>query len=734
MNIYTVIFEGRKTKSEMKTFIFIIILFSLFTFKTEAQVGCDPLLNSSLPPSPYIDGYITFDGKGDFLRTDDLNQLEFPYNSTDSFTISAELKIAQPYKAMYIFGKYRSAGWIVGYNTNESGYLSIYINNSWKRIFQLGSDTSWHKYDIKYSKQGLTLQTYVDGALTNTYSDFTYNSMADNCAFSVGNVGFFAQYGPQSVNLSSLWFNGSIASLKINANANTIVNYGFNEGGGQIARDSLTYFYSDRSYPGSSTCGVSHLMLGFMPSVDSCDPEWSAFDNPVNSRFTALGSGTQYWYSNNGMEYYAEHFSTAMTVWNNRLINTGYFNLAGGTDARCIAAWDGSTWEPLGGGLNHEALGLAGYKGSLYAAGYFDSAGSVEAKYIAKWDGISWQSVGGGFDNIVNTLIEFDGKLIAGGWFTTAGGSVITPSVAMWDGNEWSPMSSGMNGPVYTFCIYRGELYAAGDFTTASSIPAGGIAKWDGYKWQSAGTGVLGGEKAIYTLEVYNDELYAGGSFIKMDEIFCYNIAKYNGISWRAAGSGADGALCNASRGYISSLKVCNNELYAAGHFSRINGVIANKLARFNGINWCSVEYGVDLRPRALEVFNNDLIINGDFYSASGVDCNNIVKYTPVRNLTGIQNNNIPQNFKLEQNYPNPFNPETKISFSITENSRVTLKVFDITGKEIAVILNKDISAGNYTENFNADKFASGVYIYRIEAASKDGVIKSESKKMVLIK
>ena len=80
--------------------------------------------------------------------------------------------------------------------------------------------------------------------------------------------------------------------------------------------------------------------------------------------------------------------------------------------------------------------------------------------------------------------------------------------------------------------------------------------------------------------------------------------------------------------------------------------MVANKLAKFNGTNWCSVEYGVDLRPRSLVVYNNDLIINGDFYTASGVAANNNVKYTPARNLTGIQNNNTPQSFKLEQNYP----------------------------------------------------------------------------------
>ncbi len=718
----------------MKTFIFSLLLIASITIGSAAQTGCDPSLNSSLPPSPYVDGFLTFDGSGDFLRSGDLNQLEFPYNSTDSFSIQFSIKIDEPFRPMNIFGKHRSAGWIIGYHSSESGYLSIYINNTWKRIYYLGADTTWHSYEIRYNKSTQTLMTMVDKQVTNTYTEFTYSSMADNSAFSVGNVGFFAQYGPQSVNLTSYWFKGSISYLRINSNTNCLVNYGFNEGGGQVARDSLTYFYSDRTYPGSSTCGTAHMMLGYMPAEDTCDPVWSAFDHPANSRFAPLGDGTQYWFSNSGMEYYAEHFSTAMTVWNNKLINTGYFNLAGGNEAKFIAAWDGNSWSPLGSGLNHEALGLRGYNGELYAVGFFDTAGGVPAKYIARWNGTVWRNAGEQFNNIANTLYEFDGKLIAGGWFTSIGDSIIS-YVASWDGNQWSAMNTGMNGPVYALCEYRGELYAAGKFTIASGVPAGGIVKWTGHKWMAVGTGVTGGEKAIYTLEVYNDELYAGGSFIKMGDTFCYNIAKYDGTNWSATGSGADGAMCNVSRGIVSALKVCNNELYAAGSFSRLNDVIANKLAKFNGTNWCSVEYGVDLRPRALEVYNNDLIINGDFYTASGVAANNIVKYTPVRNLTGIQNNNnIPKDFRLEQNYPNPFNPQTKINYNIAEFSRVTLRVFDITGKETAVLVNKDLNAGAYSESFNASGLATGVYIYRLEAKGKDGVVRTESKKMVLIK
>lgn len=379
------IFEERSKNNNkiMKTFI-VFILLAFFTITIHSQTGCDPSLNSNIPPSPYVDGFLTFDGKGDFLRSGDLNGLEFPANSTDSFTISFTLKTVEPYKPMYIFGKGTNAGWIVGYHNNEYGFLSIYINNEWKRIYALNADTSWHDYEIKYKKQDLTLKTFVDGVLSYAYAGFTYTNMANNGAFSVGNVGFIPQYGPQTVNLYSLWFKGSIASIKITSNNVTVVNYGFNEGGGQVARDSISYFYSDRTYPGSSNCGISHLMLGYMLSADTCDPEWSAFDNPVQSKFSPLGLGTQYWYSNSGMEFYAEHFSTAMTTWNGKLVNTGSFNLAGGNPAKCIASWDGNSWSPLGSGINHEALGLAAFRGELYVTGFFDSAGGNAANYIAK--------------------------------------------------------------------------------------------------------------------------------------------------------------------------------------------------------------------------------------------------------------------------------------------------------------------------------------------------------------
>ncbi|MGB5895882.1 MAG: T9SS type A sorting domain-containing protein, partial [Ignavibacteriaceae bacterium] len=89
----------------------------------------------------------------------------------------------------------------------------------------------------------------------------------------------------------------------------------------------------------------------------------------------------------------------------------------------------------------------------------------------------------------------------------------------------------------------------------------------------------------------------------------------------------------------------------------------------------------------------------------------------------------VPTEFTLYQNYPNPFNPATKIKYSIPKESEVTVKVFDILGAEVITLLNEEKEAGVYEVDFNAQRLASGVYFYRLQAGSF-----IEAKKMVLMK
>ncbi|MBE0539342.1 MAG: T9SS type A sorting domain-containing protein, partial [Ignavibacterium sp.] len=90
--------------------------------------------------------------------------------------------------------------------------------------------------------------------------------------------------------------------------------------------------------------------------------------------------------------------------------------------------------------------------------------------------------------------------------------------------------------------------------------------------------------------------------------------------------------------------------------------------------------------------------------------------------------------FALGQNYPNPFNPSTTINFSLAVDSKVSLKIFDVLGQEVATLINGQMSAGSQKVSFNASTLNSGVYFYRIDADGVDGQKFSSVKKMILTK
>lgn len=94
-----------------------------------------------------------------------------------------------------------------------------------------------------------------------------------------------------------------------------------------------------------------------------------------------------------------------------------------------------------------------------------------------------------------------------------------------------------------------------------------------------------------------------------------------------------------------------------------------------------------------------------------------------------IQNEIVTSNFELHQNFPNPFNPETTIKFRIPFDNFVTLKVFDITGKEVMTLANGFKTAGTHSIVFNASEFASGVYFYKLEVGDY-----SQVRRMLMIK
>jgi hypothetical protein len=98
--------------------------------------------------------------------------------------------------------------------------------------------------------------------------------------------------------------------------------------------------------------------------------------------------------------------------------------------------------------------------------------------------------------------------------------------------------------------------------------------------------------------------------------------------------------------------------------------------------------------------------------------------------LVGIkENEEIVTEYKLHQNYPNPFNPSTTISYQISASSHVSLKIFDVLGREVAVLVNEKKSRGYYNVTFNGKNLSSGVYYYSLTSGSK-----RINKSMILLK
>ena len=102
-----------------------------------------------------------------------------------------------------------------------------------------------------------------------------------------------------------------------------------------------------------------------------------------------------------------------------------------------------------------------------------------------------------------------------------------------------------------------------------------------------------------------------------------------------------------------------------------------------------------------------------------------------ISNLpSGINNNSqTASNVGLKQNYTNPFNPETNITFEVKQKAYFTVKVFDLSGKEVAKLVDGTKSQGSYNVKFNGANLSSGVYFYKLESGEY-----SEVKKMSLIK
>jgi len=168
--------------------------------------------------------------------------------------------------------------------------------------------------------------------------------------------------------------------------------------------------------------------------------------------------------------------------------------------------------------------------------------------------------------------------------------------------------------------------------------------------------------------------------------------------------------------------------------------VIVNQ-ANLNKKGWQKIGtvYLSEGNKKVLKI-DNSYLEAGKYLTADAVMVMINRKLSPDVVITNVEDEkenivNQPTEFRLEQNYPNPFNPITKIKYTIpnvtlseVEGSRVQLKVYDVLGNEVAVLVNENKPSGNYEVDFNASGLSSGVYFYKLTSGSF-----SQTKKMILL-
>jgi hypothetical protein len=268
----------------------------------------------------------------------------------------------------------------------------------------------------------------------------------------------------------------------------------------------------------------------------------------------------------------------ALATYRGELIAAGTFSAGDPVGIHGIAAYDGSTWSPLGAGLtDHDGdpviRALAVFGDRLIAAGKFSEMDGVAASNVAMWDGSAWGPVGDGLDGGVNALAIHDGKLFAGGEFV-ASGQVELVHIAAWDGASWSAVGDGFARAVTALGLFDGSLMVA-----AGGFP-GKIAAWGGHSW----TDVEGGESfsCVRAMAAYQGRLIVGGSFGYDGASLCPGpfpmIAAWEQGKWHPLGSGLGSWTEDAG---VACLLARDQTLWVGGVFLKAGADSAMCVARW---------------------------------------------------------------------------------------------------------------------------------------------------------
>jgi len=298
----------------------------------------------------------------------------------------------------------------------------------------------------------------------------------------------------------------------------------------------------------------------------------------------------------------------------------------------------------------------------------------------------------------------------------TGAGGAFYVQVSTNGGSTWTltnpPGVTGQASAQNSIVVIDNQFYGWGFNTTAQSR----LTSNGGTTWYSGTYGITGTFAA--GLAFHDNKTFGLGCTSNSFP----NVARTTngGTSYTSVGMGGTGTTTMGSLKWISGSNTC----YYTGALA---AALAMRKSTDNGASWTEMTGPAG----AINYTHFDFVRIGNTVTGFAISPNGtVLKLTETVTLIKSENNIVPSEFKLNQNYPNPYNPTTTISFSLPKSEFVSLKVYDILGKEVATIVNERLEAGTYNQLFEApSNFTSGVYFYKLIAGNY-----TDTKKMTLLK
>ena len=427
-----------------------------------------------------------------------------------------------------------------------------------------------------------------------------------------------------------------------------------------------------------------------------------------------------------GLASYGEQ----LIVFGEEWIGTKYFgNGSGWEEFPSFPTWTGTTWssfEPAPPYPGRPSRALA-VDDRLYVAGVFYDNGPLQTMHeVLELDGSTWSPLGDLPRNAVH-LAHAGGTLHAAIERVPVGDLQYTQTMHSWNETEWSVIGTARGGEIHPYgpiaglTEFRGELIAFGNYHEIDGTPFPGIAARSGGQWHALGSGPsgcspgYGGGGAV----VFQDQLV-----LAMGACGCCvydqgTLQTWDGQSW---------AIIPGLRGHVTALASIRGLLYVSGSFT-VNGDGPRTLAVWDGTSWRSLGSGLGGGALAIVEHDGSIYFGGPFSVAGGKASFGIAQWTrTVPWMSGSAPS-------LTMAGPNPFLTGADFTFFLSVPRHVLVRVYDVRGREISVLLDEPRPAGVHPLRWNGRDRAgkdvpAGVYFISMDTGQGE----KTSKKIVRLK